>query len=335
MRPFAFLLLLAVAGSALFAAADASTGVGPGTVVAVLDTGVAAGPPELAGRVLPGADLVDGGAAAGDRSGHGTAVATAVARTCPGCRILPVRVLSDAGGAPWARVAEGIVWAVDHGARVVNLSVAGADGAPELRDAVAYARSRDVLVVAAAGNVGDDREQYPAAYEGVVAVSATGAGGRLHDWSSRGAWVDVAAPGCATLPVRGAGTRACGTSFAAPVVAGAAARARGADPDAPATEIARRLPALVPPAATAVRVSVSGRAAVGRTVRASVQGLRGEHARWFRCAPGAGPHECVAVSAGASYRVRAADRGSELLARVPTEPFGGLWVAASEPLPVN
>lgn len=339
MRRLAVLPALALASLSLFAAAEAAPGAGPGATVAVLDTGVSAELPELSGRVLPGIDLVDGDRDARDAGGHGTAVATALAAACPDCRILPVRVLSPSGAAPWSRVAAGIVWAVDHGARVLNLSIAGRDGSAELREAVAYAVARDVLVVAAAGNAGDSVPQYPAAYDGVVGVAATGGDGRLQDWSSRGSWVDLAAPGCAALPLgRGETTWACGTSFAAPVAAGAAARARGAQPDARAAAVAARLPALVHAAAPAGTVRVTGAPSPGSVLRAAAPRLRpglGAQLGWFRCAPDAGPHDCVGVSTGPSYRVRSSDRGSVLVARVVTKPFGELWLATSQRLPVS
>lgn len=331
---------------------DRPSASGAGTTVAVLDTGVSPVHPELAGRVLPGIDLVDRDADADDENGHGTAVAAMIAAdgangvgiagACWRCRILPVRVLTSGGAAPWERIAAGIVWAVDHGARVINVSIAGTGESAELRDAVAYASARDVLVVASAGNTGDARPQYPAALDGVVGVAAADAGGRLYDWSSRGAWVDLAVPGCSPLPmVFGTYAWACGTSFAAPLAAGVAALARGADPSASATAIADRLPDLVRHARQRQgSLRVLGSASPGETLRAVATGFAGprdlgERVRWFRCSAGASPHACVAVSDGAAYRVRPSDGGFTLVARVVTEPFGGLWLAASRPLPVS
>lgn len=383
-RRFLIVILLALANLSVFAVAEAASSVesasagvagqseplfasqwglravampdtpstsGAGTIVAVLDTGVSPVHPELAGRVLPGIDLVDDDADADDENGHGTAVAAMIAAdgsngigiagACSQCSILPVRVLSSNGAAPWARIAEGVVWAVDNGARVINISISGTGESAELRDAVAYAAAKDVLVVASAGNSGDDRPQYPAAYDGVVAVAATDAAGKLYDWSSRGSWVDLAVPGCSPLPmVFGTYAWACGTSFAAPLAAGVAALARGADPSAPAAAIAARLPALVHYARTAQgSLTVAGRPRPGTVLRASANGFAGardlgEHVSWFRCAAGAPTHSCVSVSAGGSYRVRSSDAGSTLVARVVTEPFGGLWLATSQRLAV-
>lgn len=306
---------------------DSPSAAGAGTVVAVLDTGVSPNHPELAGRVLPGIDLVDGDADADDENGHGTAVAAMIAAdgangvgiagACWRCSILPVRVLSSGGAAPWARVAEGVMWAVGHGARVINISIAGTGASAELRAAVAYAAANDVLVIASAGNSGDEQPQYPAAFDGVVAVAATDTAGRLYEWSSRGAWVDLAVPGCSPLPmIFGTYAWACGTSFAA------------------------RLPSLLPSSPSSpTPLRVAGRPLPGTTLRATAaaSGTRdlGERVRWFRCAASAATHACVAVSAGASYRVRASDVGSTLVARVVTEPFGGLWLASTARLAVR
>lgn len=348
-RRFALVILLALANLSVFAVAEAASSLegatgspaAPGVVVAVLDTGIWTSHPAPAGAPLPGVDLVDADGDPDDENGHGTAVAARVSSACPSCRILPVRVLSSSGSAPWARVAAGVVWAVDHGASVINVSIAGPGGSEALRDAIDYAVARDVVVIASAGNRGDTAPQYPAAYDGVVAVAAS-TGEHLADWSSRGDWVDVAAPGCSPLPmIAGTDAWACGTSFAAPLAAGLAGLARSMDGAASAATIARRLPALLASArALEGTVRISGRPRPGAVLRASAAGFGrdrdlGEHVRWFRCATGSPPHACTAVSTAATYRVRPADRGWTLVARVVTEPFGGLWLASSPRLAVG
>ncbi|HWH04933.1 MAG TPA: S8 family serine peptidase [Gaiellaceae bacterium] len=326
------LALLACANLLLLAVAQAASGTdAPGTIVAVVDSGVSPHP-SLDGRLLDALDLVRPGGTARDTSGHGTAVAALVAEGCPRCSILPVRVLDGNRAAPWARIADGIVAAVEAGARVVNVSIAGPGGSPELRAAIEHAAAHDVLVVAAAGNTGSAVREFPAAYPQVVAVAATDGAGTLHDWSARGAWADVRAAGCAAVPVGNASAWACGTSFAAPRVTAAAALARGAAPAASAVEIAAALPRTLPAEVAAPRIEVRGLPRPGATVHASAAGVEpglGAAIRWFRCDGAA----CRPVG-GATYRVSAADAGATLVARVVTKPFGGLWLAASEPLPV-
>lgn len=210
----------------------------PAVVVAVVDTGVQADHPALRGRVLPGDDLVDPGASPGDDNGHGTAVAGIVASTCLQCRILPVKVLGANGVGDWAAIALGVRWAADHGAAVIDLST-GASRAPDaVGAAVAYALARGVIVVAAAGNRGSSEPFYPAAYPGVVSVGGVDANDARYSWSDYGSWVTVAAPGCASTTWVGGGYAPafCGTSAAAPFVAGVAGLARsyrpGLTPDA-------------------------------------------------------------------------------------------------------
>lgn len=222
-------------------------GRGAGTVVAVVDTGVDARHPDLAGRVLPGYDTVvddplpwrDGRT---DPEGHGTHVAgivaavadngTGVAGLAPQASVLPVRVLDRSGTGHDSEIAEGIIWAADHGADVVNLSLSGPQNSGVLARAVAYAQAQGALVVAAAGNEGrsGNAVQYPAAYPGVVGVAALGTATAAASYSSSGRHVDLSAPGSgvvSTLP-RGRYGVLDGSSMAAPYVSAAAAVVLGA-----------------------------------------------------------------------------------------------------------
>ncbi|MDP9258826.1 MAG: S8 family serine peptidase, partial [Actinomycetota bacterium] len=156
---------------------------GAGVVVAVVDTGVAPAP-DLDGRLLPGWNVLARSDDATDDNGHGTHVAGTVAEVggnglaesgvAPEASILPVKVLDSAGGGSDADVAAGIVWAADHGARIINLSLGGSEPSTVLADGVAYARSRGALIVAAAGNDGG-AVGVPARLAGVVAVGAVDA----------------------------------------------------------------------------------------------------------------------------------------------------------------
>ena len=202
-------------------------------VVAVLDTGVNAASPDLAGVVRPGVDLVNGGASASDDNGHGTAVAGVIAArannsiggagVCWKCVILPIKVMGANGNGDLATVAAGIVRATDMGARVIDLSLGGPAGEPPLEQAVAYAASKGVLVTAAAGNSGLATPFYPANYPGVISVGGTNTGDILYSWSEHGPWVQVSAPGCNVAPLLHDGYgEFCGTSSATPLVAGLA-----------------------------------------------------------------------------------------------------------------
>nr|WP_239096024.1 type VII secretion-associated serine protease mycosin [Micromonospora lutea] len=244
---------------------------GAGVTVAVVDSGVDRRHPQLAGRVLAGTDLLDPGGDGGiDCVGHGTGVASIIAAAprdgtsfrglAPQARILPVRVseqqVVDGRGtgrtsAP-RDLGRAVRWAVDQGADVVNLSVVLYADHPAVRAAVAYAVSRDVVVVAAASNLSGEGERrpYPAAYDGVLGVGAIGADGLRADFSHTGAQVDLVAPGVGVLVANpGQGHRnADGTSFAAPFVAATAALLRQYRPDLSAVEVARRIVATADPA---------------------------------------------------------------------------------------
>lgn len=226
------------------------TSTGKGVVVAVVDTGVSGTHGDLRGRVLAGRDFIDPGTSAVDENGHGTHVAGIIAATAgnkmgiaglaPQAKILPVRVLDSAGEGDNAGVAKGIIWAAQHGAHVINLSLGSTQNDSAIGAAVTYAQSRNAVVVAAAGNTGcglfGSRTEYPAAYEGVLGVGAISSDRRIASYSSCGRWVDVVAPGTAILsttiwaPDRGLGCQRgawycsmSGTSMATPYASATAA----------------------------------------------------------------------------------------------------------------
>lgn len=224
------------------------TSKGRGVVVAVIDTGVKAAHADLTGRVLSGRDYIAPGTSAADENGHGTHVAgiiaavsnnsRGVASLAPDARILPVRVLDRSGVGDSANVAKAIVWAVDRGAKVINLSLSSTAGDSAGRAAVAYAISKNVVVVAAAGNKGcglfGSPQTFPAAYDGVLGVAATTSAGTVASYSNCGSWVDVAAPGSGIISTMldgpnsslGCSPTYCtlsGTSMATPFASAAAA----------------------------------------------------------------------------------------------------------------
>ena len=222
---------------------------GAGQVVGVVDSGVDATHPDLAGQVLPGTDEVTpGGDGRADAAGHGTHVAGIVAALAgngigvegfaPQARILPVRALDAAGGGWDSDIAAGVIWAVDHGAGVVNLSLGGTDSSDAMRSAVLYAVARGTVVVAAVGNERQEGNpvEYPAGLStsvpGVIAVAATTSAGVSAGYSNTGADVTLAAPGDGILSTYPGGTYALmsGTSMATPYVSAVAAVIRSAEP---------------------------------------------------------------------------------------------------------
>ena len=201
----------------------------PSVIIATVDTGANV-IPDLEGAFVQGYDFVDNDYLPEDTHGHGSRVASVIAARgnnkigmaghCWGCRVMPIRVSSNGSASP-GRIAQGIRYAVDQGARIINVSLSHS-GVPDGAEAAAvkYATDRDVIVVASAGNSGSDAPQYPGAYPGVVAVGATDDLDALYFWSSYGPWVSLTAPGCQMVEdVSTPPGTICGTSFTPAVVA--------------------------------------------------------------------------------------------------------------------
>ncbi|WP_151735872.1 S8 family peptidase [Paenibacillus tengchongensis] len=211
-------------------------------IVAVVDTGVQASHPDLQGQLLAGYNAIAGGSTPDDDVGHGTHVAGiigALTNNSEGVagiswynKILPVKALDNSGAGTTYSVAEGIIWAADQGAKVINLSLGNYAESQFLHDAIKYAYDRDVVVVAASGNDNTERPGYPAAYEEVLAVAATGQNGERASFSNYGDYIDVSAPGesiASTYP--GSQYAALsGTSMASPHVAALAGLVRALNP---------------------------------------------------------------------------------------------------------
>ncbi len=178
---------------------------GADTIVAVVDSGVSVGSDGLT-DLLPGYDFVDDDADPSDLNGHGTHVAGTVAQATDNATgvvgvardasILPVRVLDADGSGTSSDVAAGIIYAVDNGAQVINLSLGSGSPSMVIEEACAYAEEADVLVVAATGNEGyADFVGYPAAFSTTVAVGATDVNHDITYYSNQGEQVDIVAPG--------------------------------------------------------------------------------------------------------------------------------------------
>ncbi len=234
------------------AAWDITTG-SPDVVVAIIDTGIDANVQDFAGRILSPYDAIDHRTdwpEWRDNLGHGTAVAgvavsqgndaQGIAGVAWNVKIMPVKIADTAGTTDYV-LADGIYWAVDHGADVINISFAGASSTAVETAAVNYALSHDVPVIAAGGNSYPSSDiAYPAALPGVIAVGATTPSDTRASFSSIGSALDLAAPGTEILSHNvGSSSWASwsGTSFASPEVAGVVALMKSLDPSLTPTQI--------------------------------------------------------------------------------------------------
>jgi hypothetical protein len=207
---------------------------GDPVVLAILDTGIDSSHPDLdGGRILAGTDIVNGDSDPTDDHGHGTSVtsiATAdtnngegITGVCWGCLILPVKTNGAGSGYSNADMADGVVWAVDHGAEVINISSQGNAG-KVLLDALAYAADAGVVVVSISGNQGLSDVTYPGRYAETINLGMTNDLDKRATASNYGRSVDLVAPGKDVLRATMGGGYATGTgtSFAAPHATGLA-----------------------------------------------------------------------------------------------------------------
>ncbi len=289
--------------------------VGVGVIVAVVDSGVDLDHPDLAGQLLPGMDFVDGDTIPEDQNGHGTHVMGTVAAAmneigilgvAPGARILPVRVLDANGSSSTVGpVANGIIWAANQGAKIINLSLGSLNPSQTMQDAISYAiHHKGSLVIAAAGNNGDNPKclncaEYPAAYtdeELILAVGSVDYRNYHSSFSNTGNYLDISAPGEYSYPygilstyLGGSWTNLLrGTSMAAPHVSGVAALIWGAHPGYTALQVKAAL------LDTAVDLGVAGRDDIygaglvnaGAAVSYSATALDGDNAAPHVLVPG-------------------------------------------------
>lgn len=246
---------------------------GAGVTVAVIDTGIAPVPDLAQTEWAEGYDFVNDRTDATDDNGHGTHVAGTIAQSTNNgygvagvayqAKLMPLKVLSASGAGEVADIADAIRFAADHGADVINLSLGGGGESHVLRDAIAYAHHKGVVIVAAAGNANQNSATYPARYPHVIGVAALGPAGDKAPYSNFGAGIDLAAPGGSKVdgdlggilqntidPETGAAIFAAyeGTSMAAPHVAGVAAlvKASGIDNPDEVTNVLQKAARAVP-----------------------------------------------------------------------------------------
>jgi thermitase len=219
----------------------------PGVIIAILDSGIDATHPDLAAKLVPGYNFFDNNTNTADVYGHGTLVAgaaaalsnngTGVASVAWQNLLMPVRVTDTNGYGSVLAIAQGLTWAVDHGAKVMNLSFTGIAGISTITSAAQYVVSQGGLVVAAAGNCGclDSTAENPY----ILSVSATDTTDTLASFSSRGPYVDMAAPGVSIVTTTAGGGYGgvSGTSFSSPIAAGVVALMMSVDPALTPTDI--------------------------------------------------------------------------------------------------
>ncbi|MEU2869953.1 type VII secretion-associated serine protease mycosin [Streptomyces olivoreticuli] len=235
------------------------TSKGTGITVAVVDTGVDAGLPDLEGQVLEGKNFsVDKGDARTDTDGHGTGMAALIAGTgkrgsesgayglAPGAKILPVRVGGNNFRDDSLAMAKALHYAADSDARIINISRGSPGRSTEEEEAIAYALGKGKLIFAAVGNTGDKSNavEYPAAYPGVLGVAAVDQNGTAASWSQHGPQVALAAPGVGMVAACPGGSGVCrsgGTSDASAIASASAALLWSVHPTWTANQITRVL----------------------------------------------------------------------------------------------
>lgn len=211
-------------------------------VIAVIDSGVDRGHPDLSPQLVPGWNFVANSDDTNDIVGHGTAVAGTIAAASNNgigiagvswsSRIMPLVVVDSSEFASYSNIATAIQYAVDHGARVINISIGGASSSAVLQSAIDYAWSRNVVVFASAMNDSSTVPNYPAACTHAVAVSATDSNDSLTSFSNYGSWIAISAPGnnILTTSMGGGYGYWSGTSFSSPIATGVASLALAVDP---------------------------------------------------------------------------------------------------------
>jgi len=240
-----------------------NTTTGNEVIVAVIDTGVDYDHEDLAGKVIKGYDYINNDSDPMDDNWHGTHVAGIVAATTNnskgiagvswGAKIMAVKVLNSSGNGTDLTVSNGITYAADNGAKIINLSLGGYSNSSTMENAIYYAQSKGCVIIAAAGNDNTSNILYPAGYQNVIGVSATDDTDAKASYSNYGWYVDVAAPGgygdVENHPTRNVLScyldndyaYSAGTSMAAPYVAGLASLIATRYPGRSASQLIRSM----------------------------------------------------------------------------------------------
>lgn len=217
--------------------------------IAVIDTGVDLDHPDLSTRLVEGYNILGENTNPDDDNGHGTHVAGIIASETNNRegiagltwynKIMPIKAMSAEGYGTTFDIAKGIIWAVDNGADVINLSLGNYKESSVLKRAIRYAYNNNVVMIAAAGNDGSSQPSYPAAYPEVLSVSAVNNDGTLAEFSNYGNYINISAPGVyiPSTYFNEQYASLSGTSMAAPHVAALAALIKSANPELTNSEV--------------------------------------------------------------------------------------------------
>ncbi|GAB4385319.1 MAG: hypothetical protein Kow0022_10770 [Phycisphaerales bacterium] len=266
-------------------------------VVAVLDAGISLSHPELQGQLVEGQNFTSTDPFDVDDSwvSHGTHIAgiiaarwgndEGIAGLAPQCRVMPVRVVNRFGWTFAEWVSEGIIWATDHGASVMNISLGFPTSSSLLHDAIRYAFESDVVICASTGNIATNPIGFPAAYPETIAVGATDNNDELASFTSTGPELTLCAPGRDIYSLWDTNSMPdtydfkSGTSFAAPHVAGVAALVRSINPTLSAPDVRRVL------AVTCDDIGLPGR----DPITGGAGSTRRRRSTWLLLSPGRAP----------------------------------------------
>lgn len=264
---------------------------GAQTVIAIVDTGIQRDHPALRDHLAPvGYDFVDndlvpedapngldedGDGQVDEAVGHGTHIAGIAHLVAPDARLMPLRVLNSDGRGSTFKTANAILYAVAHGADVINLSLGSPARSALLREVLEIAADQGVVVVAAAGNLGTAAKQYPAAERCAIAVTSVNGERQRSTFANYGTWVGISAPGegvYSAFPSNGYAWWS-GTSMATPFVSGQVALLRSLDPALTPPELGRLIAGTTQPVDDA-NPTLAGQLGTGRTdLYASLQAL--------------------------------------------------------------
>lgn len=219
--------------------------------IAVVDTGVDLDHRDLKGRLVKGYNVLEDNSRPDDDNGHGTHVAGIIASKTNNRegvagitwynKIMPIKAMAGDGTGSSFDIAKGIIWAADHGADVINMSLGNYQPSTALNEAIKYAYDKNVVLIAATGNDNTDQPSYPAAFKEVLSVAAVSPDGTRAPFSNYGDYVDVAAPGvniASTYPDQQYAALS-GTSMATPHVAALAGLIKSIDPDLTNKEVVK------------------------------------------------------------------------------------------------